>query len=299
MSWLWTLLMGVGMLLGSAMAFGESRRHASCCPTTSSFVGMSRHELAAVNARLLPFLTHDRVTLAGAMTAIGVLYVALSWFGSRRGRHWAQVAIVVSGVRRGSSASSSSSGSATSIRSTPSSPRSCFSLLVIVHPRPPGPPLGLPAPMLVEDAAWTRGLWGQLLLRRPGLRVHRRRALDLGHRRDPRVRARGPRVPRHDGAGAARRGHQPRAARRARSRDPRRHAARQRPGDPADRLWGFRPGERWLWWTLLLAGLPGYAAAIGVHYAVGYESPFHLAPAFGGSRSSSPRSRRLSSLCRP
>ncbi len=47
-------------------------------------------------------------------------------------------------------------------------------------------------------------------------------------------------------------------------------------------LWGFRPGERWLWWTLLLAGLPGYAAAIGVHYAVGYESAFHLAPAFVG-----------------
>src|SRR4029450_10243705 len=47
-------------------------------------------------------------------------------------------------------------------------------------------------------------------------------------------------------------------------------------------LWGFKPGERWLWWTLLLAGLPGYAAAIGVHYAVGYESAFHLAPAFLG-----------------
>jgi hypothetical protein len=47
-------------------------------------------------------------------------------------------------------------------------------------------------------------------------------------------------------------------------------------------LWGFRPGERWLWWTLLLAGLPGYVAAIGVHYAVGYHSAFHLAPAFLG-----------------
>jgi hypothetical protein len=47
-------------------------------------------------------------------------------------------------------------------------------------------------------------------------------------------------------------------------------------------LWGFRQGERWLWWTLLLAGLPGYAAAIGVHYAVGYRSGFHLAPAFAG-----------------
>jgi hypothetical protein len=47
-------------------------------------------------------------------------------------------------------------------------------------------------------------------------------------------------------------------------------------------LWGFRRGERWLWWALLVAGLAGYSAAIGVHYAVGYHSPFHLAPAFAG-----------------
>ena len=47
-------------------------------------------------------------------------------------------------------------------------------------------------------------------------------------------------------------------------------------------LWGYRPGERWLWWTLLLAGVPGYAAAIGVHLAVGYDSAFHLTPAFLG-----------------
>jgi dihydroorotate dehydrogenase len=47
-------------------------------------------------------------------------------------------------------------------------------------------------------------------------------------------------------------------------------------------LWGFRRGERWLWWALLAAGIAGYGAAIGVHYAVGYHSPFHLAPAFAG-----------------
>jgi hypothetical protein len=47
-------------------------------------------------------------------------------------------------------------------------------------------------------------------------------------------------------------------------------------------LWGFRRGERWLWWTTLLAGLPGYAGAIGVHFAVGYLNPWHLAPAFAG-----------------
>jgi hypothetical protein len=47
-------------------------------------------------------------------------------------------------------------------------------------------------------------------------------------------------------------------------------------------LWGFRRGARWVWWTLLLAGIPGYACAIGVHYVVGYENLWHLTPAFAG-----------------
>src|SRR5262249_31772960 len=38
-------------------------------------------------------------------------------------------------------------------------------------------------------------------------------------------------------------------------------------------LWGFRKASAWLWWTFLLAGLSAYAAAIGVHYAVGYTDP--------------------------
>ena len=47
-------------------------------------------------------------------------------------------------------------------------------------------------------------------------------------------------------------------------------------------LWGFRRGSAWLWWTLLIAGLAAYAAALGVHYAVGYNSLMHLLPAFAG-----------------
>jgi dihydroorotate dehydrogenase len=45
-------------------------------------------------------------------------------------------------------------------------------------------------------------------------------------------------------------------------------------------LWGFRQGERWVWWTLLLAGVPGFASGIGIHYAVGYTDFWHLAPAY-------------------
>jgi hypothetical protein len=47
-------------------------------------------------------------------------------------------------------------------------------------------------------------------------------------------------------------------------------------------LWGFRQGARWLWWAFLTSALPAYAAAIGVHFAVGYINAMHLAPAFAG-----------------
>jgi hypothetical protein len=47
-------------------------------------------------------------------------------------------------------------------------------------------------------------------------------------------------------------------------------------------LWGFRRGQRWLWWTLLLAGSTAYIATIIVHWGVGYHSLMHLLPAYGG-----------------
>jgi hypothetical protein len=43
-------------------------------------------------------------------------------------------------------------------------------------------------------------------------------------------------------------------------------------------LWGFRQGERWVWWTLALGGLPGFIAAFGIHISVGYINFLHLLP---------------------
>ena len=95
MSWPWTLLMGIGMLAGSVLAFAIATTQV-VLPYDEQFVGRTRQQLHAVNGQLLSFLTHGRVTLAGAMASIGVLYAGLSWFGSRRGRHWAKVAIIAS-----------------------------------------------------------------------------------------------------------------------------------------------------------------------------------------------------------
>ncbi len=43
-----------------------------------AFVGLTKAELTAANDRLLPFMEHDRATLAGVMIALGALYAGLA-----------------------------------------------------------------------------------------------------------------------------------------------------------------------------------------------------------------------------
>ena len=279
-AWLWTLLLGVGMLAGSGLAIAIAATRV-LLPYDEHFVGLSRLELAAINPRLLPFLTHDRVTLAGVMITIGVLYTGLSWFGVRRGRHWAQVAILSSSVAGfvsfflflGFGYFDPFHAFVTAI---------LFQLMLLgIHGRL-GPPTHVPAPMLVEDRAWRIGLWGQL-----GLVVHGTGLIGAGLV----ISAIGAtHVFVHEDLAFLQTTAPALAAVTT-------HLVPLVAHDRATlggmllasglallltALWGFRPGERWLWWTLLCAGLPAYAAAIGVHYAVGYESAFHLAPAFAG-----------------
>jgi len=45
-------------------------------------------------------------------------------------------------------------------------------------------------------------------------------------------------------------------------------------------LWGWRNGERWVWWTLLLSGIAGLSPALIVHMAIDYTDFVHLAPAY-------------------
>ena len=56
-------------------------------PYDEAFIGMTRAQLHAANGRLLAFMAHDRVTLAGTMISIGVLYAGLAWGGMRRNHH--------------------------------------------------------------------------------------------------------------------------------------------------------------------------------------------------------------------
>jgi dihydroorotate dehydrogenase len=95
MAWFWTLLMGLGMLGGGVLALAIASTRV-VLHYDESFAGMSRDQLDQINPRLLAFMAHDRVSLAGTMITIGVLYPMLSWFGIRRGLVWAKQAILTS-----------------------------------------------------------------------------------------------------------------------------------------------------------------------------------------------------------
>ena len=88
--------MGVGMLIGGLLAFVIAAT--KVVPYDESFLGMTRDELPSINPRLLDFMAHDRITLAGLMIAVGVLYIGLSLFGARQGLHWARQSVLVSAV---------------------------------------------------------------------------------------------------------------------------------------------------------------------------------------------------------
>ncbi|MGZ4112567.1 MAG: dihydroorotate dehydrogenase [Tumebacillaceae bacterium] len=45
-------------------------------------------------------------------------------------------------------------------------------------------------------------------------------------------------------------------------------------------LWGYREGEKWLWWSYLIGGAVGLAGGVGVHFMIHYTDWFHLLPAY-------------------
>ena len=279
-TWFWTALLGAGMLFGSLLALGIALTRV-VLPYDEAFVGMHRHELSAVNPRLLDFMAHDRVSLAGTMVAIGAMYLGLSLCGVRRGLHWAQQSVFISAA----------TGFASFFLFLGFGYLDTFHafvtavllqlLLLGIHSR-----LGTytpdVAPPLRGDRAWKRSLWGQLLLILHGCgllgagatisaigvtHVFVPQDLEFMRTTAEALEAANPYlVPlvAHDRATLG--------------------GMLLASGWvfllPA--LWGFRNGSAWLWWAMLLAGSSAYAAALGIHYTVGYMSLFHLLPVFVG-----------------
>ncbi len=93
--WGFIMLLGVGMLIGGQLAWLIAAT-TIVLPYDLQYIGMTRPELELVNDRLLPFMMHDRLTLAGTMMAIGILYIGLARFGMRRGLHYARQTVLAS-----------------------------------------------------------------------------------------------------------------------------------------------------------------------------------------------------------
>ena len=94
-SWLWTVLLGIALLLGGTIAIvvGLTR---VLLPYDEEFLGMLREEICGINPQLLPFMQHDRITLSGTMLSLGTLYSVCGWFGERKGRSWVRIAALTS-----------------------------------------------------------------------------------------------------------------------------------------------------------------------------------------------------------
>lgn len=281
MAWSWGLLLGVSMVIGGLLALAIASTKV-VLPYDETFCGMDRAQLNTLNPRLLAFMSHDRVSLAGTMLSAGILYAGLAWHGIRLGHHWAKVATTVSSLSGffsfflflGFGYFDPFHAFVTAI---------LFQFLLLLIHSPVAEPVTAGWPEINEGRAWRTGLWGQLLFVAMGIGlvvagvfistigagpVFVREDLEFLSTTRETLQSAGPRlVPliAHDRASLGG------------------MLITCGLGVWLSAQWGFRAGRRWLWWTLALAGAPAFAAAIGIHVAVGYMHPLHLAPAAGGA----------------
>jgi hypothetical protein len=278
-AWFWGLMLGLAMFAGGVMALIIASTRV-VLPYDESLARLTREEMHGINPRLLPFMAHDRVSLAGTMMSIGILYAALAWFGIRRGMHWAQVTVIASAtvgfftffLFLGFGYFDPFHAFVTAILTQ-------FTLLCMVMAPSPAQ---LPKADWVETPAWRRGQWGQLLFILLGVGLTGAGVVisfigitnvfvetDLHFMRTT-------------------------AAELARSFE---HLVPLVAHDRASlggmliangivvwlaAQWGFRPGVRWLWTALAWGGNIAFACAVVVHFVVGYDAVLHLLPAILG-----------------
>ncbi|TAN34888.1 hypothetical protein EPN29_00795 [bacterium] len=278
-AWIAGLALGLGMIFGGVGAALESLGPV-LLPYDSTFLGVDAHGLAAINPRLIHFLQHDRITLAGTMIAIGLLYGCLSWCGIRRGLAWARDALLASGLV----------GFPTLLYFVAyryvepihvALAAMLFPLFVIAVWKRPRPQL--PDPISEGPTGeWHRALVGQLLMVGAGFGLivggltisyvgltsvfvptdltymsTTAQALNEANNRLLSFIA-------HDRAGFG--------------------GALMSAGVAVLLMaaWGWQRGQAWVWWGLAASATSGFGAALGVHLALAYTDFWHVAPIYAG-----------------
>lgn len=275
--WLGLAFCGAGLLItgSSAITVGLTT---VVLPYDERYLGLPRAALSAINSHLLPFLSHDRVTYAGAGMSGGLMFICLSVFGARKGEHWAYVA----------ARNSCAFGFASFLLFLGFHYLDVLHALVTLIMLPfflwavVRPPTCVPmrSSNRFNSAAWKSSLIGQfwfvgigvglilagitichvgtttVFVHEDLMFMHTTAQQLLGHNSHllPAIA--------HDRAGFG--------------------GALVTVGIAVlmTALHGYRQGEGWVWWMLLIAGLPGFVAALSIHFAIGYTNWFHLLPAY-------------------
>ncbi|MFI9150195.1 hypothetical protein [Streptomyces sp. NPDC053367] len=81
------IVTGAGLFVGGAVISAVGLTGVFV-PTDLTFLGTDPHTLQAVNARLVPFVAHDRAGFGGALMSAAVAITLLSAWGWRRGEAW-------------------------------------------------------------------------------------------------------------------------------------------------------------------------------------------------------------------
>ncbi len=279
-AWPWAVGLGAALFLGGmavlALAFDRV-----LLPYDEHYLGISADALRLGSPKLFAFMAHDRGTLAGTMLGLGWFYAMLGRQGVRRATHGAKSAVVASALAGFASFFAFFSfGYFDTLHAFVAVV--LFQLTTQIMAGAAGPERAETRLIDVEDAAWRRAQWGQLvwLLHAAGLLVAGAVILGIGMSSvfvsedlaflciTPEQASRlGPRltgVVAHDRATL---GGMLLASGVAMS---------------LTTLWCHHRGAAWVWRGILGLGLPAYAAALGVHFWVGYVDWRHLVPAFAG-----------------
>jgi hypothetical protein len=276
-AWFWGVLVGVGMVVAglgaAAIALGPVMLWYD-----RDYLGASVTDLHAMNHHLVGFLQHDRLTMAGNMVGIGSLYIGLAWGGIRRGWVWPRNAFLISGaVTFLTLFYFLGTGFIEPLHTL---------VVIILFPmfvvavwhKPSTPRWRVLAPG--PESERHRALWGQLLMIGVGGGLFVAGAVIstvgltavfvptdlafLGTESRTLQAADSQLLPfiAHDRAGFG--------------------GALMGAGLAVllISLWGWRRGERWVWWSLLIGCAAGTTPALAVHFAIGYTSFEHLFPVY-------------------
>ncbi|CAG9622172.1 Dihydroorotate dehydrogenase (quinone) [Sutcliffiella rhizosphaerae] len=276
--WFSYWLFGLFILLGGILALLFSLT-SIILPYDEFFLGMKKEDIWAFNERIMLFMAHDRMTLAGTMISGGIVYMQLAKFGVKQHLKWAKQAIDVAAIL-------GFLGIFAFIGYGYFDWLHLLFWLILLPFYVYGfwktrSLIGTPtSPNLYNDRIWKIGIYGQLsfvLLGFSfvigGIIISIIGVSSVFVQTDLQYICMPPEmlesfnanlipVLAHDRAGFG--------------------SALLSVGLLVLMLglWRYQQGNRWVWWTYLIGGIPAFFAGVYIHFAIGYTTFIHLAPAY-------------------